>query len=217
MAKFPLAVFSTALDKAFLRTIRPPSKKHLGTELRKSDLITTTVDVLNDQFSMTRGLPALLANKKDPEKMDLGRKEDGTLEPSQTTATVEHHRVRLQEPQHLESLFRFQDRAPDRGMDASVLVLPKRKMQKLGARASKVAMAAGPFTLKGRIPRGKARFERLPSLSYKTNVVMLDENADVTFGSIEYPPWVRRQPARRSRLRLDEAKASLLSVCARLT
>ena len=58
MATFPLAVFQSALDKALVCTVRPPSKKHLGKELRKSDMISTHVDVINDQFSTERSLPA---------------------------------------------------------------------------------------------------------------------------------------------------------------
>ena len=70
------------------------------------------------------------------------------------------------------------------------LVHPSQKMRQLGALAKKVAMAAGPLIVRAKDPRGKARLERLPTLTYKTNVIMLDENAEVTFGSKEYPPWV---------------------------
>jgi hypothetical protein len=89
MANFPLAIFKTALDKQLVRTTRQPSKKHLGTELRKSDQVLTTVDVLNDQFSTARGLPPSIENKKDKDKPDLGRKEDGSLAPWKTTATAD--------------------------------------------------------------------------------------------------------------------------------
>ena len=39
-------------------------------------------------------------------------------------------------------------------------------MRKQGALAKKVAMAAGPFTLRGRIPRGKARLERHAAVAH---------------------------------------------------
>ena len=35
----------------------------------------------------------------------------------------------------------------------------------------------------------EARLERLPVLSYKVNVVIMDENADVTFGVKDYYIW----------------------------
>ena len=51
---------------------------HLGAQLRKSDSIMTTVDVLNDQLSTARGLPAEIPSKADPEKFDLARLESGS-------------------------------------------------------------------------------------------------------------------------------------------
>ena len=39
MEKFPAKVFELALDKQLRRMIRPPTKKHLGKELRKCVLV----------------------------------------------------------------------------------------------------------------------------------------------------------------------------------
>ena len=190
MASFPVEVFTSSLSMQLARTIRPPSKKHLGKELRASERVVTTLEIWNNQLSEARGLPASIASK-DPNLPDLSRTEEGTLKPITTTAAWESHRITLQDPRHVAAFCQFQKRVPARGMGAALLVLPSKAMRKHGARATKVAMAAGPFTLRAKFPRGKMRQQKLPYLSYKTNVVMMDENADVTFGVKEYPPWVR--------------------------
>jgi hypothetical protein len=191
MEKFPRKVFETASDKQFGRTIRPPTKAHLGEKLRQSDLLTTTVGMFNDQFSEARGLPTSIPSKDPKKKPDLERKEDGTLKPVSTTKSAGRYRVKLQKQPDIKSVCRMQERKPGVGMDASLLVLPPKKLLKLGHLGKKVAMAAPPLVARAWIPRGSARLERLPTWSYKMNVVMMDENADVTFGVKEYEAPVR--------------------------
>ena len=70
-------------------------------------------------------------------------------------------------------------------------MLIKRKGESGGRR---VAMAAAPVVVTCSIPKGKAVMERLPSLSYKMNVIMMDENGEVTFGSKDYPTSVSALP-----------------------
>eukprot|EP00966_Prymnesium_polylepis_P215188 4983608-Prymnesium_polylepis.1 len=54
-------------------------------------------------------------------------------------------------------------------------------------------MAAAPATATARFRKGKSRTVSLPTLKWRVNVIMMDENADVTFGVMQdkYPPWVR--------------------------
>ena len=65
----------------------------------------------------------------------------------------------------------------------------------MGPTAKMVSMAAAPALLRCRVPKGKARMKRLPMASIKHNIITCDENALVTFGSKDYPAWVRRSPA----------------------
>lgn len=125
--------------------------------------------------------------EKDPKLM---RSDRGGVLPVRTTPTADVYKIKLQDPSHINALFRMEDRAPPRGLRATQLVFRKA----MGATAKMASMAAAPFLLKARIPRGKARFTTLPMLSFRTNVVTMDENANVTFGVQEYPPWVSLLP-----------------------
>jgi hypothetical protein len=192
MEKFPSKVFESYIDKQMRRMIRPPTKKHLGEAHRASDQLTTTVKVFNKQFSEAQP--------------DLEREEDGTLKPAKTTAIAARYRVKMQKAPDIKAFCRMQERAPGAGMDASLLVLPPRKLLKRGYKAKRVCMAAAPVIARANIPRGKARLERLPTATFKMNVVMMDENADVTFGVKEYEATVR-EPSQTYRL-LSSARPS---------
>lgn len=116
----------------------------------------------------------------------LHRREGGELQPYKTTPSCEKYKVKLQEPQVINDFFKLQDRAPGRGMDASMLI----KRKDLGRTGKKVAMAAAPVLLWCHVPRGLSTLKVLPWMAFKFNVVEMDENAHVTFGVKDYPPWV---------------------------
>jgi len=81
---FPKAVFEHQLDKALRKHVRPPTKKHLGRRPRISIPIMTTVEVLQDQLSLERGLPMEIV-EKDPKLM---RSDRGGVLPVRTTPTA---------------------------------------------------------------------------------------------------------------------------------
>lgn len=60
----------------------------------------------------------------------------------------------------------------------------------MGKTGKKVAMAAPPVILRCHIPQGGSELKLLPWMTFKHNIVEMDENADVTFGVKDYPPWV---------------------------
>lgn len=97
--------------------------------------------------------------------------------------------MKLQDPEHVRSFYRLQERVPACGLGAAKLVMKKA----MGETGKMVAMVAAPLLVRVRIPFGKAAQLNLPSISVKHNVVTMDENADVTFGVKEYPPWVRNR------------------------
>ena len=155
--------------------------------MRKLKPIITTREVLEDQLSMARGLPA------SDEKAGLLRMESGALKPTKETSTGAVYKIKLQAPAHLRAFYRLQDRDPKRGMDAGRLIFKKA----LGKTAKMLAMAAPPAVIRGKLPKGRSALSQFGSMSLKHNIVTMDENADVTyFGVKEYPPWVRPRVVR---------------------
>lgn len=102
------------------------------------------------------------------------------------TASLEKYKVKLQEPEVVNAFCKLQERAPGRGMDASMLI----KRKAFGDKGKKVAMAAAPVLLWCHVPRGLSQLKLLPWMAFKFNVVEMDENGEVTFGVKDYPPWV---------------------------
>lgn len=178
----PKRFFTATMDKALVRVITPPSKKHLGKQRRRMKTVFTTEGIW--QAGLSAGLPA------EDEQAGIARNEDGTLKPKKEGPTNARYRVKLQDPEHVKAFLRMETRAPKRGMGAARLILsaPKEKQGMLG---KKVAMAAGPLIARANFPRGSAISKRLGTMSTTMNIVMMDENADVTFGTVDYPAPVR--------------------------
>lgn len=175
----PISIFSSILTKHLSRTIRPPSKKHLGTRLRETQSIPTAEVLWQELVSVKNGLPqSVPKTDSDP---GIDRTESGFVKPCKSTAVLDRFKIKLQDPSHIKSLCRLEERVPGRGHGASMLTKDNR-----------VAMAAAPFILRCSVPKGAAKLLRFPTLSLKMNVITMDENCNVTFGSKEYPPWVRR-------------------------
>ena len=175
MVQLPQAVFNHILDKQMSKHVRPPTKKHLGTQMRKVKPFITTDETWHQ----------LVSGK------DLALEMDGTgrVKPTVKTASREVYKVKLQELKHLRELYHLEDRNPTRGMGASKLIV-KRAM---GPTGKMVAMVGPPWIGNCRIPLGQSSLISLPSISFKHNVVMMDENTDVTFGVKDYPAWMKKQ------------------------
>ena len=50
-------VFKKVRCKSVERVVRPPSKRYLGMNLRKTEMVATTMAVMNEALSVERGLP----------------------------------------------------------------------------------------------------------------------------------------------------------------
>lgn len=186
MVQVPLSVFQKAVDAQLARTIRPASKKYLGKKLRVGAKISivkelwerlTSIDCLPESISPTQKSPGMERNP------------DGTVKAAKTSSTQDFYKIKIQNPAHIAAFCSMEMRCPSRGFRGAMLI------RKRGMPGRRVAMAAAPLILCCRIPKGSARKERLPSFAYKMNVMQMDENADVTFGSKEYPPPVSTQHA----------------------
>lgn len=173
----PLSIFASLLTKQLSRTIRPPSKKHLGTRLRETPSIPTAELLWQGMLSMKNGLPeGIPKTDSDP---GIDRTDSGLVKPYKSTVSLDRFKVKLQDPCHIKAFCRLQERIPGRGHGASMLMKDHR-----------VAMAAAPFILRCAVPKGAASTLRFPTISLKMNVITMDENCNVTFGCKEYPPWV---------------------------
>lgn len=182
MVQVPLAVFQKAVDTQLARTIRPASKKYLGKKLRAGPKITIVEELWASMTSID-ALPMMIeATEKSP---GMERLPDGKVKATKTTATQECYKIKLQNPAHIAHFCQMEVRCPLRGFRGAMLI------KKKGLPGRRVAMAAGPLILTCKIPRGVARRERLPTFSYRMNVILMDENGDVTFGNKDYPPPVR--------------------------
>lgn len=183
MVLVPISVFEKALDKQLSRTIRPASKKYLGKKLRVGGTITIVQEMWERLTSIENQFipPHIEATEKSP---GLERTPEGKVIATKITASAEKFKIKLRDPAHVAAFCRMEVRSPSRGYQGAMLI--KRKH----AAAKRVAMAAGPLILECRIPRGHAATESLPSMTYKMNVIMMDENSDVTFGNKDYPAAV---------------------------
>lgn len=183
MVQVPLAVFQKSMDGQLSRTIRPASKKYLGKKLRVGPKITIVKELWEKLTAIESGfLPEMIeATEKSP---GLQRLPDGKVMATKTTATQDFYKIKLQNPSHIAAFCSMEMRCPQRGYRSAMLI----KSKSLPGR--RVAMAAGPLIVSCRVPRGAASLERLPTLTYKMNVMLMDENADVTFGNKDYPSSV---------------------------
>lgn len=136
----------------------------------------------------------------------MERWEDGSVKPAVESKTAHKFKVKLQDPAVVNAFYRLHDRAPGRGMDSSMLIMSKA----MGKTGKKLAMAAPPVILRCHIPLGSSKTKIFPWITFKHNVVEMDENAEVTFGVKEYPPWVRtHDPIRHNYTHHKVACASL--------
>eukprot|EP00966_Prymnesium_polylepis_P140803 3251622-Prymnesium_polylepis.1 len=140
-----------------------------------------------------RPLPSEITSK-DPEKPDLARKEDGTLKPAKTTAIADRYAREAAEGARHQGVLQDAAGAGARRRDGRFAAgAPAKEASEAGLQGEEGLHGRGPGVIaRATIPRGKARMERLPTSTFKMNVVMMDENADVTFGVKEYAAPVRK-------------------------
>ena len=162
---------------------RPPTRRHAGSRLRASQTIPFPPQLLGAELSPSYGFPSW------SEETGLKHNADGSLVPVRTTSSAKTYKIKLQDPKHVGAFARFHLRNPSRGLGACKLLLSK-AAEKRGRKANKAVLMAGPLIIRATEPIGTAALSRLGSLSVRSNVIMLDENADVTFGVTAYPAWV---------------------------
>ena len=143
-----------------------------ATRLRSSIVLQSPIELLHTESKV---LP------ESDQEAGIHRAEDGSLKPTKTSGLANSFKLKLQDPTHLKSFVDFGRRLPSRGVGATKLLLSA-AAERRGRKATKAAMLAGPMLLNAREPRGIAKTRRLPTLNVRTNVVFIDENADVTFG-----------------------------------
>ncbi len=79
----PKAVFESMLSKEMARLVRPPSKNHLGTKLRKSGVVSIARETIEDSFSTEWGFP------EEDSTVGIARTEEGVLKPTSMTLTAD--------------------------------------------------------------------------------------------------------------------------------
>ena len=176
-----MSIFKVQLDEALGRLATAPTRRHGGTRLRSSIALQSPIELLHTESKV---LP------ESDQEAGIHRAEDGSLKPTKTSGLANSFKLKLQDPTHLKSFVDFGRRLPSRGVGATKLLLSA-AAERRGRKATKAAMLAGPMLVNAREPRGIAKTRRLPTLNVRTNVVFIDENADVTFGVTAYPAWVR--------------------------
>ena len=174
------------LDKALTGLVRPPTKSILGTKLRKIKPVMTVPEVLQEAFSTERGFP------EDDSKSKIVRSADGNLIPESSTPTVDKFNLRITKLEEMTSFFRLGQRCPARGLETARLRLSAAKAAR-GVTGKMVAMAAPPLVVRASVPKGKAALSSLATITIKTNVVTMDENANVTMGATEYPEKMQQK------------------------
>lgn len=116
----------------------------------------------------------------------LQRTIDGFIKEEKRTSTAIKFKVKMQDPKVVNAFYKMDERAPGRGVDASMLI----KKKAMGNTGKLVAMAAAPVIFRCHVPLGQAAMRSMLYITFKHNVVEMDENGSVTFGVRVYPPWV---------------------------
>ena len=185
--EFPVEVFRHRLKTQLVKHVRPPTRRDLGTKVLKLKPIVVPSILLHEMLSTARGLPP-----EDEQSGLIRLTPGGVVQPTRSTATGDTTKIKLQDPDHINSFFKLEEKAPTRGWGATRLHLSKAQ-QKRGLLAKTASMAAAPVRGRAYIPKGKAANKSLPTLSLSLNRCHMDENADVTFGVTTYPPWMKQR------------------------
>ena len=205
--KIPKSLFRNSASKLIGDMARPPSRRHQGTALRASEKIFYPAEMLPELLSTENGLP------ETSPAAGISRDEDGVLLPTKSKPLSDTYKIKLQDPAHIGGLASFETRFPMRGLGACKLLLSA-AAEKRGKKAYKMMMLSAPTLVTATAPKGEAALSKVPTLSLKSNLSMMDENADVTFGvkTGSYPAWVS---ARTHTRRTHTQRSAILSPTSR--
>ena len=189
MAEFPLEVFRHRLKAQLVKHVRPPTVRDLGTKVQKLKPIVVPATLLEEMLSTARGLPPA-----DVAAGIVRLTPEGAVKPTQSTASGDTTKFKLQDPEHIKSFFKLEEKQPSRCEGATRLKLSKAQ-EKRGLLAKTATMAAAPVRGRAYIPKGTAALRSLPSLTLSLNRIHVDENGEVTFGVMvdKYPPWMKQR------------------------
>ena len=145
--------------------------------------------VIEEMLSTARGMP-----QEDEQSGIIRLTPGGVVKPTKSTSSGHTTKIKVQDPNHIVSFFKMQEKLPSRCEGATRLNLSK-SQEKRGVLAKTASMAAAPLRCKFYVPKGKAATRSLPTATISFNRVHMDENAVVTFGPMhdKYPPWFKQR------------------------
>lgn len=173
------------LDEGDIRscqTALPSPPRHVRT--RVSATVPFPEELQESELAAQHGLPAQDA------QAGMARDADGKLKPTKEGPLSARFKYKLQDPAHVRGLARFDQRLPSLGMGSCKLLLSEAALKR-GQKATKMVSLAGPTTWTLSAPRGVAKKRRIATATVRSNVCMMDELGDITFGTVAYPAWVR--------------------------
>ncbi len=180
----PKTVFQGPIDKNLIDAARPPTRRTSVTRLKKLPTAPLPEIMFQAELSTSSGLP------NEDSEAGLSRTEAGQVKPTKSTAVQATFELKLMDL--CSAWVRFEKRTPSRGLGATKLLLTA-AAEKRGQKAMRAAMLNN-IMVKFVQPEGIRKKSKLPKLLVRTNVIYMDESADVTFGATSYPTWVRRLP-----------------------
>jgi hypothetical protein len=190
----PTSIFEHQLANTLFKAVRPPGRKHLGTNLRKIDPVPTLPKVVQEMLSTARGLPAVspaqdlarVPNPGYPQQL-----EGMPIKALKVTATLKRTKVKLMRQDNISSACSFEEH--DDRLGFGPLRLQIRKVAPKTYTIRKISMAASPFNVDLREPQGKAARQRFATVGFKFNVLTMDpETMEVHFGVTNYEPWTKK-------------------------
>jgi hypothetical protein len=192
------SIFRRAIQLAFHKTVRPPSKKHLGTNLRKIDPLPCIPEIFHELTSTARGLPETSPLEGILRPSPPGypqRKQGDSLLPIKTSSVRKLYGAKLQRQDSVKAVCRFEDFEPRTSLGAVRMMLRREPNEQGTGRSWQIKAfgMAAQLKLKYSEPLGKASMERFAMLSAKMNVLLMDPTtAKITFGVINYEPWTKK-------------------------
>ena len=120
------SIFRRAIQLAFHKTVRPPSKKHLGTNLRKIDPLPCIPEIFHELTSTARGLPETSPLEGIQRPSPPGypqRKQGDRLLPMKTSSVRKLYGAKLQRQDSVKAVCRFEDFEPRTSLGAVRMML----------------------------------------------------------------------------------------------
>ena len=120
MTEVPTEVFRAGISTLFKKYVSAPTRRDLGTKLQKLKLIATTRSVVEEMISTARGLPP-----EDEAAGILRVTPGGVVKPVTSKPSNDTYKIKLQDPTHIASFIKMEERVPTRSFGAAKLILPK--------------------------------------------------------------------------------------------